>query len=69
MLLHLGAKVTVPAAIVSYFLLNAVGGNLFNQTGLQNTELGFDFKLLSQIWLIISLVEIMKTVRRGKDND
>ena len=35
-----GAKVTVPAAIVSYFLLNAVGGNLFNQTGLQNTELG-----------------------------
>ena len=35
-----GAKVTVPAAIVSYFLLNSVGGNLFNQTGLQNTELG-----------------------------
>ena len=35
-----GAKVTVPAAIVSYFLLNSIGGNLFNQTGLQNTELG-----------------------------
>ena len=35
-----GAKITVPAAIVSYMILNTIGGMGFNATGLQNTELG-----------------------------
>ncbi len=35
-----GAKITVPAAIISYMGLNLLGGMGFNATGLQNTELG-----------------------------
>ena len=35
-----GAKITVPAAIISYMGLNLLGGLGFNATGLQNTELG-----------------------------
>lgn len=35
-----GAKITVPAAIISYMGLNLLGGIGFNATGLQNTELG-----------------------------
>lgn len=35
-----GAKITVPAAILSYMGLNFLGGLGFNATGLQNTELG-----------------------------
>ena len=35
-----GAKISVPAAIISYMGLNFLGGMGFNATGLQNTELG-----------------------------
>ena len=46
-----GAKIAVPAAIISYMGLNALGGMGFNATGLQNTELGgFRFQTRTQIY-------------------
>ena len=50
-----GAKISVPAAFISYMGLNFLGGLGFNATGLQNTELG-GYRFTGGLELIDSII-------------